>query len=196
MHDMNRILMTLPRVFILSALLLPLMTRGGVTPVYVNEGTLTNVPQIDATIFINHGTFAVSSVLPYQTQDTVDFTNTGLMTGDPGFRLETVSAGGFRTLAHSFFNDFDATVAGTITPLVFRGALVSGGEPAQVIINASNLVSRGHLRSDAGGLVRLLGQSVDLLRSDVGINPIVGGRGFATPTNFFPDSGIIDQYWG
>ena len=58
----------------------------GAIPLYENFGTLTDVPQIDAISFANYGTFSVSTVLPYDFQDTLNFTNMAEMSGSPGFR--------------------------------------------------------------------------------------------------------------
>ena len=55
-------------------------------PLYENFGVVNEFPspQIDALAFANYGTFSVSTILPYDFQDTFNFTNTGTMLGIPG----------------------------------------------------------------------------------------------------------------
>src|SRR5438309_276636 len=72
---------------------------------YLNTGSV-NTPQVDAITFINKGLFQASSSIPYETQDTLYFTNTvgtfagsGTMIGSPGFRFNTDSSvNGTRTM--------------------------------------------------------------------------------------------------
>src|SRR6516162_10262534 len=90
-----------------------LLPLGGVAAdaLYLNTGTV-NTPQVDAVTFINKGLFQASSSIPYETQDTLNFTNTvgtfsgsGTMVGSHGFRFNTDSSvNGMRTMASSFFN--------------------------------------------------------------------------------------------
>src|SRR5215472_18076917 len=93
---------------------------------YLNTGTV-NTPQVDAITFVNKGLFQASSTLPYETQDTLYFTNTvgtfsgsGTMDGIPGFRFNTDSSvNGMRTMASSFFNDNGAVVQAEDSPVFF-----------------------------------------------------------------------------
>lgn len=80
------------------------------SPIYENYGAVTNVPQIDALAFANYGQFGVGSLLPYETQNTLYFTNKGIMQGNPGFRLEHVTDNGVRGPANVFFNDNGAAI--------------------------------------------------------------------------------------
>src|SRR5712692_9324667 len=52
-------------------------------PLYENFGVISAPPQIDALAFANYGTFSVSTLLPYDFQNTLNFTNTGTMLGSP-----------------------------------------------------------------------------------------------------------------
>src|SRR5580693_2469616 len=91
---------------------------GGPPPVlspYINYGTVTQAPVIDAPSFLNAGSFTIDSVssfnltnlnnvfgngysiLPFMTKDTLFFTNTGFMSGFPGYRFDT----GTSTSRHS-----------------------------------------------------------------------------------------------
>ncbi len=194
--------MTTLKKFALLAVLLSLsvLDDRAADPVYENIGEVTVAPQIDALSFLNSGSFSVSSALPFETQNTRSFVNTGTMTGSPGFRFETISSGGARGPATSFLNDVDAQVFAT-TPgrilLSGSGAVTgSGFENPQIIISALSVTNRGRLHADADGLVRIQGNTVDLSRSSVGILPYSGGAGFLTETNFVPEVGIFDSYWG
>ncbi len=203
--------MIFKRVFITSvALLASLLARAAVTPIYVNEGTLIDVPQVDATVFVNHGLFRATSPLPYQTQSTLIFTNTGTMSSAPGFNFSTIGADGVRKPAELVYNDFDATIgSGFIEDLPFpvfqddpttanltRRLLLLNAERPQILISAESIINRGYFRAGAAGLIRLEGEKIDLTRSGVGVEPFTGGRGSFTQTNFFPESGVVDLYWG
>src|SRR5207247_5517091 len=93
---------------------------------YLNTGTV-NTPQVDAITFVNKGLFLASSTAPYETQDTLYFTNTvrtfsgsGTLDGSPGFRFNTdSSSNGRRTMASSFFNDNGAVVQADDSPALF-----------------------------------------------------------------------------
>src|SRR5271157_2382810 len=80
---------------------------------YINTGTITNPPVIDATAFVNSALFEAvipyvgqgavggqkldtETPTPYFTRDTLFYTNldTGIMLGLPGFLFETVTASG------------------------------------------------------------------------------------------------------
>src|ERR1700728_1130403 len=71
-------------------------------------------PTIDATNFLNNSTFTInfarSSFLDlFETRDTLNYTNNGLITGNNGFLFDTYSsANGLHSMAASFNN------AGTI----------------------------------------------------------------------------------
>lgn len=173
---------------------------GASTPLFENFGTLTNVPQLDAAAFANYGDFNVNTLVPYETQNTRYFTNTGRMIGNPGFRFETITANSVRSPAVSFFNGLDARIVANDAGRFLPGTVLTnfglGFENSQVFISASNVVNKGQLLADTRGRVRIAGSKVDLTRSSVGILPFVGGQGFVTPTNFIPDVGISDRYWG
>ena len=86
---MNRLVVTL-----LLGLSSGLVAWSGVntSPSYVNNGivnAVTGVPQIDATSFINNGSFSVFTSIPYDTLNTLTFTNTGLISGS-NFRFDHV----------------------------------------------------------------------------------------------------------
>ena len=60
-------------------------------PLYENFGVISAPPQIDALAFANYGSFSVFTLLPFDFQDTLNFTNTGTMSAVPGFLFDTAS---------------------------------------------------------------------------------------------------------
>ena len=175
---------------------------AGPSPIYENYGAVTNVPQVDAIAFANYGVFSVSSLLPYETQNTLYFTNRGFMVGNPGFRLENVSDGGVRQPANIFFNDTGATIRGEES----FGVIIGGGgggfvfsEQSQVLINAQTNINRGLLTVGANGRISTRGGSLQLARSGLEVRPIsdefnfpgicfLGGTPFLTHYQFLSRS--------
>lgn len=192
---------TLKRIVVLGAgLSLSLFQARSAELLYENIGQVNVAPQIDAFSFLNSGSFNVGSALPYETQNTTNFINTGTMSGSPGFRFETIDSTGFRRPALNFFNGVDAQVFATSPGRILGiGGSVNTGsafENPQILVSAQNITNKGRLHADADGLVRLIGNKVDISRSSVGILPYAGGSGFVTETNFIPDVGIYDIFWG
>src|ERR1041384_1463385 len=75
---------------------------------YINNGSIFNAPQIDAINFINNGTINIFTSAPFETASTLNFTNTGVMFGSPGWRLDNGPASdGQRRWAASFVNRGD-----------------------------------------------------------------------------------------
>jgi hypothetical protein len=192
-----------------------LLPLGGVAAdaLYLNTGTV-NTPQVDAVTFINKGLFQASSSIPYETQDTLTFTNTvgtfagsGTMVGSPGFRFNTDSSvNGMRTMASSFFNDNGAVVQAQESPLFFLFCETAPIGPSHLIVWATNIVvksgssgaPKASLIVGANGEMQLTGKSVDVSRSGLEVLPVWdepqgSGNG---PTNFIPDIAIYDLYWG
>src|SRR5262249_55286721 len=181
---------------------------------YLNSGTVNN-PQVDAIAFINKGLFQASSTLPYETQDTLYFTNTvgtfagsGTMVGLPGFRFNTDSSvNGMRTMASSFFNDNGAVVeADDPGGLFFFTCELAPVGPSHLIVSATNITvksgtsgsPKASLIVGANGEMELTGKSVDVSRSGLETLPVWSepqGTGIG-PTNFSPDIAIYDLYWG
>lgn len=197
---MMNFMTTMKRFGLLGAFLMySLAGSQAASSIFINTGSLTNVPQVDAITFVNEGLFNIGTILPYETVNTLYYTNTGRMIGVPGFRFENVTPGVTRRPAASFFNGVDASIFGSSGDRPLPGVAVTNAgltfESGQVLISATNIFSRGQFLADASGRIRLDGQVIDLSRSAVGIFPFVGGLGSATPTNFIPDVGIFDLYW-
>ena len=73
------------------------LTAAAVDPAFYNDSPITsppdNAPVIDAYIWVNRAPFSVTTQsgfglpLPYESQHTLFFTNTSIMSGNPGFRF-------------------------------------------------------------------------------------------------------------
>jgi len=177
---------------------------------FINRGTVTNA-QVNARNFVNEGRFLVDTLtVPWDPQNTINFTNRGTIAGQVGFRFETVDPGfGFRRQASNFFNAPNATIAaldgGGIFSLIGDATGTFFQPNASFLtINAQNLTNRGDLSVGASGLMKLQGEQVDLsggtlIVEDVGAS-IFGGFGFGdismSDTNFIPSAGVYDLAYG
>lgn len=135
-------------------------TARSASDLYQNDGLVTytpndpTLPVIAATNFINNGTFIVDFADLFETSDTVNYQNIGLMSAANGFKFNTLSSTtGARSLAGSFYN------SGTISA-------------GQCIVNASNIMSPGAITLGDGGLAEFNGEKVDLSRSTIALNSI------------------------
>ncbi len=157
---------------------------------WINSGIVTTPPQINATNVVNNAgaTISIGTLLPFQTSSTVNFTNKGTMTGSVGWKLQNSPIGtGTAKPAAVFHNHPGATVS----------ALDSFGS-SQLIISATNLINEGVLSVDMQGIMTLSGTNVNLRRGGIQVAPLTG-TGTAESddlTQFLPDIGIIDRYWG
>ena len=124
-------------------------TNTGAIPLFENFGIIDTSqpsPQIDALAFANYGTFTVTtspfltdfpftqfgipgagSIIPYDFQNTLNFTNTGSMTSFSGFRFDTVLGGKPRQPALNFVNKAGGAVLGSIYLLVSASNIVNHG---------------------------------------------------------------------
>ncbi|MBI3850122.1 MAG: hypothetical protein HY298_07515 [Verrucomicrobia bacterium] len=191
---------------LMSLILLPSIAWA-TDDTYVNNGNVIFPPQIDATNVINNGTFDFrfnTTVLPFDTSNTRNFTNTGNMVGSVGFRFDnSPSSSGTRKLAANFRN----RQAGVITAIDGIGILsqVDGQPlnteflvPSFLLISATNVINEGTVSAGAGGLLRMVGTNINLARSGVQIRPIVPQGSINNLfTNYFaPEIAIYDNYWG
>jgi len=177
-------------------------------------------PQIDATVFVNQGTFCgnttptgiglgqffsfgglsvglVNPGLSYSTMNTLFFSNNGLMTGTPGFELDYVTNDGFHHPAANIVN----SAGGPNGPSTIFGS-------SFVLLSATNLTNKGLLEIGSSGLMQLSGGKLDLARGGLLVDPTSSGGACVpdarltpprlTPTNFQNFSGglVLDEYWG
>src|SRR5437867_3140310 len=179
---------------------------------YHNVGTVfcDSAPQIDATVFVNDGSFCALPItgsligansglplggIPYMTQDTLWFTNNNLMQSGPGFWLDYVGADGLHRPAAAIVN----SAGGANGPSRIFGTEF-------MLLSASNLVNKGILEISSAGLMQLSGGNVDLAYGGLLVDAASGGgacvpdnqfRFYIDSTNFFPISGLVaDLYWG
>ena len=170
-------------------------------PIYLNRGIIdfSDSPVINALAFANYGSFGVSSGLPFDTMNTLNFTNRGVMSGFVGFNFQHIASNGKRSPALNFVNAASAEIVAE-SVLFAGGGFITGNDltitPAFLQIAASNVINHGYLRSAASGLLRIEGNNVDLFNGGFEIEPIAGVGGAIGTTNFLPDTAIQDLYWG
>jgi len=176
---------------------------------YVNRGSVTNV-QVDAYRFLNEGEFITTPfVVPWDSQNTTNFVNRGIMSGNIGFRFETVDPTfGFRRPADRFINDGQifGVDSGGLLPFDSAGTFVSAffnPDFSAITVNARNITNRGDISVGAAGVLRLTGRDVDLTAGTLFVEDVNSSisSGFSsfiidvTGTNFFPSPGVYDQAW-
>lgn len=180
---------------------------AGVSPIYENYGFVTFPPQVNARIFYNQGTISLSlgsSVgggLPFQTQNTLYFTNYGTMSASPGFRFDTVLAGATvrngrpsflnHIPAVSFYNRGTISAIDSLRPFLLTNVFgVSGGRPlfldlfvseSILSVSATKVSNSGTLEVGDFGVLKLSGKNLDLSRGAL----IAGNPGLVDPLNPF-----------
>ena len=185
---------------IFSAALLTATASAGTLPIYENFAFMTsgtNVPpQIDALAFANYGTFVVSTTLPFDFTNVRSYTNRGTMSGSPGFVFDTAFSNRQRVPAVNFVNASGATIRSVDGPPLGLG-LNQTISPSYLNVFATNISVQGLLSVGAGGLLRLEGKDVNASRSGLEVRRIAASpvTPFVTPTDFYPDVGITDNYW-
>ncbi|MBI3870751.1 MAG: hypothetical protein HY299_19650 [Verrucomicrobia bacterium] len=189
------------RTILLRGLFLLVMAAQGAAassaplPHYINKGPITALdptPQINAVSFENRNQFSVSTFRPYETFNTLNFTNTasGTLANDQsGFWFDYSFLGG----------------RGSMSNWVNRG-LVSGF--GWVWVDSMNILNAGQgIGVGSRGVVHLNGDNVNLSRSGLytgnrfgttsgSILITNGGGGDLANASSFSDGGIIDNYWG
>jgi len=170
---------------------------GAPAPIYFNPGVNPDPIMVDATIFYNTGTFNIGTppdiflqnylnpVTPFETQNTLFYTNTFSMTAIPGFNLEFIDDGGVRRPAAQIYNGPGATISGGFANL----SIDISGFPDElhplyggfVSLNATNIINRGSISGFYAGAIEIRGKNVDLSGSKVGNAPL----NFSTFSTFF-----------
>jgi hypothetical protein len=203
-------LRTKPLPVLFGLLLSPLfgmMAYSQTEPLFSNTGAIVgNPPNVDATSFYNSGTWDIlTSYLPYQTRNTLNYTNTGiaptsgLMVGSVGWEFDygPLVPNGGRGWSANFFNDNGSKIQAVdgINPNPTTPPLTT--EASYLLVSATNIVNKGTLLAGAAGEIVLNGSNVNLARGGLGITSIVGagsGNNF-NQGNFAPDTSIYDEYW-
>ena len=105
-------------LLILFSLLLSSFMALATQSTFSNTGAIDGIPpNVDATNFYNSGTWAIETSMPYQTQHTLNYTNTGngttsgSMIGSVGWEFDygPLPSGG-RGMSASFYNDSSAII--------------------------------------------------------------------------------------
>lgn len=171
--------MNMKRLLIYCAVLLAPVVGRATIDTWINNGYITSAPQIDATNFVNNGYLSVFTSGPFQFYNTRNFTNRNQMVGFPGFEFATVPAGpggsGASYRANSFVN-------ANLVPSSQNSASIYAS--THLLVDATNIVNRGLLKVGNTGLIRLLGNNVDLSRSALRVE------------SFGPQGGFLANYWG
>ena len=176
--------------------------RAQTVELYENVGSTeyqTYPPVVDARAFVNNGNFVIRSFLPFDTLNTINFTNRGLIGGTVGIDFLHLGPNGKRSWADNFVNISRGEIR-VGTGSLFPFSIGNPGldlTPSTLRILATNVVNRGLLQVAAPGLIRIHGKNVDLANGGLEIAPIEG-RGSVNdpPFDFTPDVGIGDLYWG
>lgn len=189
------------------AALLPVVAAAQTAPLYENRGTV-NTPQVDARVLLNSGTFNVSVTQPYETLNTLSYTNNpnGLMQGGIGFRFD-YSTPTNRGLASSFFNAGSIVAANSSFSFASSG-ITFGGVSSIVLpssfllISSTNVASPGLMSVSSDGIMQIKGHNVNLARGGLRTGDVPGAptslqRGSVIGGELYrnPD-GVTDLYSG
>ena len=200
----------------LSAISLPgsWVSRAGslrgteVPPIFINPGnsTTANPPQINATAFLNLGTFTVISPLAYDFQNTRYFTNRGAMLASPGFRFDYTDDFGSRRPAFNFVNEGPGQISGLDAGFNQYQGYSNLFYQTMLHVRATNVFNAGYLSVGNQGTIRIEGENVNLTRGALEVESISGSANAnvyleltdsdPVPDAFLPDNAIYDQYWG
>ncbi len=174
-----------------------LPVNAQISDIFVNNGVLLDAPQVNARAFVNNGLIQLGggplggeeSVNPFETYNTLFFTNRGTMTSPGGFRLAYLTDGGGVQRADTFVNTAPGIIGGN-----------------DILVVATNIVQKGLISADnLVGLVRLDGHNVDVSRSRIdipspdeslssSIRLVRDAEG--NVLGFRPEIGVNDSYWG
>ena len=164
-------------------------------------GNVVSPPQVDATNFVNDGTFIINFTslgFPqplYETSDTINYTNSGnaVMAANTGFQFDTQSSStGAHSMAGSFYN------AGSIfcDTTNDAGNLFAGfnGFFGEFYATATNIVNPGAVSVGINGIIQFTGYNVNLSSSSLTIQGgganVFGNGTFGTYTNWDPSANL------
>jgi hypothetical protein len=188
-------------------------SASGQQALYDNENyyapTALAIPSIDATNFLNNGTFTINfptstRIQLFETSDTLNYTNNGLMTCNNGFQFDThSSSSGLHSMASTFFNPGTIRCGSSID-----GVFPVDGVPPEMFVSATNIVNPGTVivgqtavltgesgttitAEEANGLLQFSGQNIDLTRAILSVETTFsitgsGGSGFDTNKDWYP----------
>lgn len=165
---------------------------------FINDGS-TVTPPINAVTFINNGTFVADTVLPFETANTLNFTNIGTMEtlADAEISGGSLLSGGIGWL----FDDSPSSVGQRRSAAnFFNGNLGIISTPVFLTVWATNIINTGQFDLGPFGRLELVGSSLDLRQSVMEVSSVsedAEGSKYSNPgTNTFtPDLAIYDLYW-
>jgi hypothetical protein len=169
---------------------------------FINTGPITSAPQVDAFNFVNSGSISLSTSLPFETSNTRNYTNSGTMTGSPGFFFDDAAPNnGPRFPADNFVNLNGGTVQAQDTATVLGGGIIVGvgiaSTPVSYLwVSASNVINQGTLSVGGGGWLKIIGTNVGLARSAIEVTALQPQGSRNIGTNYINDVGISDVWWG
>src|SRR6516225_4432678 len=166
--------------------------------IYINTGLInnSNLPNIDATNFLNSGSWEVNPSqpiavqLPYTTQHTLNYTNTGTMYSAVGWEFDygPLPLIGGRGWSASFVNNSASAIIQAIDGTTANPpGTINRATASYLWISATNIVNKGVLEADPNGQIVLTGGTVNLSRSQLLINGTLANNGFVSGTNFALD---------
>lgn len=152
------------------------------TNYYVNSGIVLN-PIVDAYNFTNEAIFHVNVSLPYETSNTTNYVNLGMMDGFVGYRFNTLATPGGRRRAFNFDNQ------GSIQASTY------------LLINSTNVLSPGILSVNSSGQLQIQGKKVDIQHGALLAGNSSSSGSFTsfdsiTSTNYFNESKVSSFRWG
>ena len=170
---------------------------------FVNDGRLNESTEgvVDAEIFVNNGLVIFESItpFPFDTQNTLAYTNNGIMNHPAGFVFEHIDNQGRRSPAHSFFNGVNGSIGASFPPYGFDEVETNivYFTDNRITVSANEVANQGLISVGSSGLIDLHGAHLDL--SDGGLMVETVQNAFDSVsfgTNFVPSTGIFDNYWG
>lgn len=180
------------------ALLLAPVSIHATDPSFINSGVINFPVQIDASTFINSGIFTVNSLQPFETSNTRNYTNSGTMSGIPGFFFDNAAENsGPRSMSDSFVNLNSGLVQaldGGGQPSVI--GFFQGVAPSYLWVNATNVVNSGTLSVGGSGWLKVQATNMNAARGAFEVTALVPTGSANVGTNYFNDVGIKDVWWG
>jgi len=171
--------------------------RAGTLPLYLNYGDVDS-PVVDAAAFANYGTLTYEGNLPFTSQNTLTYWNSGVLSGSDGFEFDFGTESSGRTASKWFYNNGSIEAGDLASVSLFgiayaqnQGANIGtaggiyAGYGSYILINATSITNSGYFGVGSGGLVDLEGTTINLAHSGirtgnppVSQSPFGGGNGF------------------
>ncbi len=155
--------------------------------------------QIDATNIFNPAGFVfeyLEGITAFTSSHTLNLTNRGAMAFVPGIDFQwypATTGEGSQHPAANFVNVSDGAIGGLIEAqgivTTIDGNGLAPGTTAQVRVTATNIVNTGTILADPFGLVRLVGNDVDLTQGTISVSDYLG-------TLALDGYAWLDGYWG